>query len=181
MTLEQLPADTCEEKNFGTYNPGLQHYVHYACSQKYRESTRNGSKSGHRLRSIADLATDFARSSRRHCNHQRLLLPQSEDSLIRPISALSTKLHIEVQHHGRQDKTHFVPRKVLYEDKSAKRFQHRPQVSAKLTLPKQFLGPTLNGSTADSWSSLNSGSPSQRSGWNSCGFLKYSGLLYVDR
>jgi hypothetical protein len=43
-------------------------------------------------------------------HHQRVLLPQCEHELIRPVLALRTQLHVKVVQDLSDDETHFVVR-----------------------------------------------------------------------
>jgi len=82
-----------------------------------------------------------SRLHRRQRRHQRLLLPQSEDSLIAPSPALFAKLQIEMQYHGRHEETHLMPRKVLFGETSASMYDISLDLGIDSPCPSNSSGP----------------------------------------
>jgi len=115
-------------------------------------------------------------------HYQRVLLPQREHILVRPVLALRTQVHIEVVQDLGDDETHFVvchASCVLAGISSERRDEALDGERGTYFLPKQSLEPTENGCSTALRSLANFSSPSQRSGAKDIGSLKLSGEVYI--
>ena len=109
-------------------------------------------------------------------NIELWFVPKTEYLLLIPVLGLLAELHVKIQKHAGQNRSHLGKGQIL-----ACTISRILVIGSSdfLTFPKQFRGPIENGCSTERSSPVYRLSPSHRSGTNFSGSLKFLSEIYA--